>query len=128
MFFGASIEDPISGRFLLPKHELLKGNFNYSRFCFNYITRLSQVALSCSDALRKRPLGPSAGRFPTYESRVLIILLLLKGLKRTCTFLPFALILPPSVKKTAHKCCNFQKKCLSLSRQLRKTGDIEESY
>ena len=31
-------------------------------------------------------------------------------------------------KKTAHKCCNFQKICLSLSRQLRKTGDIEESY
>ena len=107
-FLGASIEDPISGRFLLPKHELLKGNFNYSRFCFNYITRLSQVALSCSDALRKRPLGPSAGRFPTYESRVLIILLLLKGLKRTCTFLPFALILPPNIKKQLTNVATFK--------------------
>ena len=31
-------------------------------------------------------------------------------------------------KKTAHKCCNFQKNCLSLPCQLRKTGNIEEIY
>ena len=41
-------------------------------------------------------------------------------------FSPFSVILRRKTKK-AHKCCNFQKKCLSLSRQLRKTGDIEES-
>jgi len=40
----------------------------------------------------------------------------------------FRLNFAAKCKKTAHKCCNFQKKCLSLSRQLRKTGDIEESY
>ena len=33
------------------------------------------------------------------------------------------------MKKKAHKCCNYQKKCLYLwPRQLRKTGDIEKSY
>ena len=40
---------------------------------------------------------------------------------------PFRLNFAAKCKKTAHKCCNIQKKCLSLSRQLRKTGDIEES-
>jgi hypothetical protein len=30
-------------------------------------------------------------------------------------------------KKTAHKCCNFQKLCLYLCRRLEKGDDIEES-
>ena len=41
---------------------------------------------------------------------------------------PFRLNFAPNVKKTAHKCCNFQNYFLSLPRQLRKTDDIEESY
>ena len=73
-FLGASIEDPISGRFLLPKHELLKGNFNCYYAYFHIKT----------------------------------ILLLLKGLKRTCTFLPFALILPPNIKKQLTNVATFK--------------------
>ena len=37
-------------------------------------------------------------------------------------------IFAAELKKSAHNDTTFKKKCLPLSRQLRQTGDIDESY
>ena len=39
----------------------------------------------------------------------------------------FRLNFATKCKKTAHKCCNFQKKCLNLRRRLETLDNIEES-
>ena len=48
-----------------------------------------------------------------------------KGQKRTCETAAFTLFLHEK-QKNSSQCCNFQDYFLSMSRQLRKTGNIEE--